>query len=135
MKILLIAGGWSTEREVSLNGAHAMQQALVERGHSVTFFDLLSGFDCLLETAAAHDFALINLHGVGRLLISLRIYSGLTQRDLAARLGIHESQVSRDERNEYHGITVGRATRILEILGARVSSTVEAVDPPEEVEV
>jgi DNA-directed RNA polymerase specialized sigma subunit len=78
---------------------------------------------------------LINLHGVGRLLISLRIYSGLTQRDLAARLGIHESQVSRDERNEYHGITVGRATRILEILGARVSSTVEAVDPPEEVEV
>ena len=63
MKILLIAGGWSTEREVSLNGAHAMQQALVERGHSVTFFDLLSGFDSLLETAATHDFALINLHG------------------------------------------------------------------------
>ena len=26
MKILLIAGGWSTEREVSLNGARAMQQ-------------------------------------------------------------------------------------------------------------
>ena len=63
MKILLIAGGWSTEREVSLNGARAMQEALAQRGHSVTFFDLLSGFDCLLETAAAHDFALINLHG------------------------------------------------------------------------
>ncbi|HZF60817.1 MAG TPA: D-alanine--D-alanine ligase, partial [Desulfovibrio sp.] len=39
MKILLIAGGWSTEREVSLNGARAMQEALAQRGHSVTFFD------------------------------------------------------------------------------------------------
>ena len=63
MKILLIAGGWSTEREVSLNGARAMQQALAERGHAVTFFDLLSGFDSLLSTAEGHDFALINLHG------------------------------------------------------------------------
>jgi DNA-directed RNA polymerase specialized sigma subunit len=78
---------------------------------------------------------IINLHGIGRLLIALRIYRRMTQRDLAAKLGIHESQVSRDEHNEYHGITVGRTTRILEILGARVSSTVEAMDPPEPEEV
>ena len=63
MKILLIAGGWSTEREVSLNGARAMQDALAARGHEITFFDLLTGFDALLQTAAGHDFALINLHG------------------------------------------------------------------------
>jgi len=74
---------------------------------------------------------LINFEGIGQLLVSLRIYGGLTQRDLASRLGVHESQVSRDERNEYHGITVARATRILEVLGARISSRVEAVDPPE----
>lgn len=49
MKILLIAGGWSTEREVSLNGAHAMQQALVERGHSVTFFDRLWALTACLK--------------------------------------------------------------------------------------
>jgi DNA-binding XRE family transcriptional regulator len=73
----------------------------------------------------------INFHGVGRLLISLRIYRGLTQRQLAEQLGVHESQVSRDERNEYHGITVARATRILELLGVRVSSSVVAIDPPE----
>ena len=63
MKILLIAGGWSSEREISLIGARGMQTALEARGHSVTFFDLLSGFDHLLENAQAHDFALINLHG------------------------------------------------------------------------
>jgi DNA-binding XRE family transcriptional regulator len=73
----------------------------------------------------------INFHGVGRLLISLRIYRGLTQRQLAEQLGVHESQVSRDERNEYHGITVARATRILELLGVQVSSSVVAIDPPE----
>lgn len=71
-----------------------------------------------------------DLHGIGRLLISLRIFRGLTQRDLAARLEIHESQVSRDERNEYHGITVGRAARILEVLGAKVSSKVETCELP-----
>ena len=37
MKILLIAGGWSSEREVSLNGARGMAEALRARGHSVTF--------------------------------------------------------------------------------------------------
>ena len=51
MKILLIAGGWSSEREVSLTGARGMQEALLKRGHAVTFFDLLENFDELLETA------------------------------------------------------------------------------------
>ena len=77
----------------------------------------------------------INFHGVGRLLISLRIHRGLTQRQLAEQLGVHESQVSRDERNEYHGITVARATRILELLGVRVSSSVVAIDPPEKISI
>jgi len=68
-----------------------------------------------------------NLIGVGPLLIGARIASGLSQRELADRLGVHESQVSRDERNEYHGITVDRAHRILEVLGVDVTSRVERV--------
>ncbi len=63
MKILLIAGGWSSEREVSLNGGRSMAEALRARGHSVTFFDLLTDFGQLLAQARQHDFALINLHG------------------------------------------------------------------------
>jgi DNA-binding XRE family transcriptional regulator len=66
-----------------------------------------------------------NLHGFGRLLIGLRIALGLTQRDLAERLDVHESQISRDERNDYHGITVERASRILDALGVNVKTTVE----------
>lgn len=63
MKILLIAGGWSTEREVSLQGAKSVERALLELGHSVTFFDLQDNFDNLLEQASLHEFAFINLHG------------------------------------------------------------------------
>jgi ribosome-binding protein aMBF1 (putative translation factor) len=63
-----------------------------------------------------------NLAGIGPLLIGARIANGLSQRDLAERLGVHESQVSRDEHNEYHGITVDRANRMLEILGIELTT-------------
>lgn len=66
-----------------------------------------------------------NLVGIGPLLIGARIASGLSQRELADRLGVHESQVSRDERNEYNGVTVDRAHRILEVLGVDVTTRVE----------
>jgi hypothetical protein len=61
-----------------------------------------------------------NLHGLGRFLIALRLARGLTQRQLAEKLEVHETQVSRDERNEYHGVTVERASRILDVLKADV---------------
>lgn len=65
-----------------------------------------------------------NFEGLGRLLIALRISQGISQRELAERLEVHESQVSRDERNEYHGITVDRANRILEALEVEVTTRV-----------
>lgn len=71
----------------------------------------------------------LNLRGLGQLLVSLRIARGLTQRQLAEKLGVHETQVSRDERNEYHGITLERAARILEVLGVEVRSRVERLEP------
>jgi len=67
-----------------------------------------------------------NFRGFGHLLVSLRIAKGITQRDLANRLDVHESVVSRDERNEYHGITVERAVRILDALGVHLRTTVDA---------
>jgi DNA-binding XRE family transcriptional regulator len=70
-----------------------------------------------------------NLHGLGHALVALRISLGLTQRELAARLDVHESQVSRDERNEYHGVTVERASRILDALGVDLHSVFEAPVP------
>jgi transcriptional regulator with XRE-family HTH domain len=76
--------------------------------------------------------AIRRLTQIGRLLIALRIANGLAQRELAERLGVSEAVVSRDERNEYHGITVERAQRILDALGASVMTQVEegAPSPP-----
>jgi len=71
---------------------------------------------------------LTNLGGLGCLLISLRIAKGITQTELAERLGVHMSQISRDERNEYHGITLERAQRVLEALGVQVMSRVEQLE-------
>lgn len=70
-----------------------------------------------------------NLKGIGQLLIALRIARGLSQRELSTRLGVHESQVSRDERNEYHGVTLERASRVLDALGVDLRSSVVEIDP------
>jgi ribosome-binding protein aMBF1 (putative translation factor) len=72
-----------------------------------------------------------NLRGLGHLLVSLRIARSISQRDLASRLGVHESQVSRDERNEYHGITLERAIKVLDALGVRLRTKIE-IEPVRE---
>jgi ribosome-binding protein aMBF1 (putative translation factor) len=66
-----------------------------------------------------------NLRGLGHLLISVRITQGISQRELARRLGVHESQVSRDERNEYFGITLERAVKVLDALNVKLHTKVE----------
>ena len=66
-----------------------------------------------------------NLHGFGQMLIGVRIAVGLTQRELADKMGVPESEVFRDERNEYYGITLERAAMVLDALGVRVVTRVE----------
>ncbi len=78
------------------------------------------------ERIKRRDFGVLSrLSGIGQLLIALRIAGGMTQRELAQRLEVDESQVSRDERNEYYGVTVERAQRIIDALGASVVTRVE----------
>ena len=78
------------------------------------------------ESVRRRDFGIIrDLGAVGTLLIALRIANGLSQRQLAEKLGVSEAQVSRDERNEYHGITVDRAQRVLDAMNETLTSRVE----------
>lgn len=69
-----------------------------------------------------------NLNEIGRVLIALRISQGLTQKQLAGTLDVSEAAVSRDERNEYHGITVERAQRVLDALGAEIVITLTGME-------
>lgn len=63
MNILLILGGWSSERDVSLSGGAVVEKALVGLGHTVTRFDPLHSLDGLLQAAERADFAFLALHG------------------------------------------------------------------------
>jgi D-alanine-D-alanine ligase len=63
MRVLLIAGGWSNEREVSLAGAAQIEKALLATGCRVDRLDPAEEFDRIGERAAACDAAFLNLHG------------------------------------------------------------------------
>jgi HTH-type transcriptional regulator/antitoxin HipB len=76
--------------------------------------------------ACSGDFReLNNFENLGQLLIGLRIHLGLSQRELARRLEIDESQVSRDERNEYRNATIDRVQKILQVLGVSLVTRVD----------
>ncbi len=57
MKILLIAGGWSSEREISLKGAKIIEKTLLEMGHEVEFSTFCRNLTQLLARAESADFA------------------------------------------------------------------------------
>lgn len=93
---------------------------------------LLSFHEQLKEEVEAYeklkrgDFGtLYSLTGIGKWLIGLRIAKGWTQSGLAGRLGVSQAQVSRDENNEYHGISVEKAQKILEVFNTRIRMEIE----------
>jgi hypothetical protein len=55
-----------------------------------------------------------DFHNMGRFLIALRMAFGMTQKELADLLGVTEAQISKDERNEYHGVSFEKVGRIME---------------------
>lgn len=66
----------------------------------------------------------VNLSGLGRTLIALRIYKGMTQKDLAEKLGVLEPQISRDERNEYYGASIEKIQKVLNALNVTIKSEI-----------
>ena len=63
MRMILIAGGWSSERDVSLSGARKIDEALKTLGHEVRFLDPALDFAGIVPATRQADFAFINLHG------------------------------------------------------------------------
>ncbi|MGM8216471.1 helix-turn-helix domain-containing protein [Bacillaceae bacterium W0354] len=72
----------------------------------------------------------INLRTLGRTLIAYRIYIGMSQQELATKLGVSASQVSRDERNEYYGATI---ERIQQVMDAMDMVSVTRINPTDNV--
>lgn len=77
------------------------------------------------ERVKRRDFGVFTqLTEIGPLLVALRIANGISQAELAKRLAVDVSQISRDERNEYHGISIERADRVVAALGEELQISV-----------
>ena len=71
--------------------------------------------------------AILELHSlteVPQALIRGRIVAGLSQRQLAERLGLREQQVQRYEATGYAGVSLERAQAVANVLGLRVQERV-----------
>jgi len=68
---------------------------------------------------------LYEFNNIGRWLIGVRIALGMSQKEFAEELGVSEAQISCDETNEYHGITVDKAQRILETFNIRFKAEID----------
>ncbi len=86
------------------------------------FYEQLKEEVGFYERVMSKDFsALSNFESVGRLLIALRIAQNMSQVELAAKLGVSPSVVSRDEKDEYHGASKEKIARVARALGYRLS--------------
>jgi HTH-type transcriptional regulator/antitoxin HigA len=79
------------------------------------------------ERAKAGDYAYYEQHqrhDPGFMLILARIARGLSQRDLAEKLGIKEQQIQRYEADRYRAISLQNFRRIAHLLGLEFSATI-----------
>ncbi len=77
----------------------------------------------LAEYDALHDATLIEATGIEQLptaLIRARIASGLSQRELAERVGLKEQAIQRYETTDYAGASFARLVAIAEALGLTI---------------
>ncbi|MEK5071495.1 helix-turn-helix domain-containing protein [Sporosarcina sp. FSL K6-1508] len=96
---------------------------------SITFHEQLKEEVVYYERIRRGEFEpIINLHNLGKSLIAYRIYVGLSQQELADRLGVSASQVSRDERNEYYGATLERVQEVMEAMRMVAKMEIQSED-------
>lgn len=63
MRVLIITGGNSSERTVSLNSAKNVEQALIKNGHQVLLYDLKKGYEPIIKLSKDFDVLFPVLHG------------------------------------------------------------------------
>jgi len=77
-----------------------------------------------LRSGQQQVFALASFAELPRALIQSRIALGLSQKELAERLGLKEQQIQRYEATEYAGASVQRVQEVIQALGLQVREEV-----------
>jgi transcriptional regulator with XRE-family HTH domain len=73
-----------------------------------------------LRSGQVRTFEINSLADLPRVLISCRIASGMTQRELAERLSLKEQQIQRYETQEYQGASFERIADVADAIGVEV---------------
>lgn len=91
MRVLILTGGKSSERKVSLISAKNVKKALEENGHKVLLYDLINGYEPIVELSKNFDVLFPVLHGeegeggklhkfladLNKLIVGTRNYKGM----------------------------------------------------------
>jgi ribosome-binding protein aMBF1 (putative translation factor) len=80
-----------------------------------------------LKSGGQKILELDSLDALPKVLIQARIAAGLTQEDLATRLGLKPQQIQRYEANDYQTASLGRLLEIARVLKLRVRERAELV--------
>jgi len=89
----------------------------------------LADYDAL-RTRKRSILSLKSFEEFPRALIQARIAVGMSQKDLAKRLGLKEQQIQRYEATEYASASMARVHAVIRALGLRVHETIMLPPPP-----
>jgi ribosome-binding protein aMBF1 (putative translation factor) len=87
-----------------------------------------------LRSGGVRVVELDSLDGLRDVLVLARTAAGLTQKELAARLGLKEQQIQRYEASRYAGVSLERIQAVTEALGLKVREQVTLPSSGEEAE-
>jgi len=83
----------------------------------------LAAYDALRQWQGSREFTLHRFEELPDTLVRARIAAGLTQRQLAERLGLKPQQIQRYEATSYRGVAWDTAARIAGALGLQLEGT------------
>jgi HTH-type transcriptional regulator / antitoxin HipB len=81
-----------------------------------------------LRSGQVTQFALNSIQELPTVMIKARIATGLTQKDLAEKIGVQEQQIQRYEANNYHAIAFDRLQEVLQALKINFAQAVMQIN-------
>jgi transcriptional regulator with XRE-family HTH domain len=100
------------------NKVALLSQGYIE--HIVQFKDEIKEYEDMIKAPFPEVLLVHNLNKISRSIVRLRIARKITQEELAQRVGCKQSDISRLERDDYYGYTIGQLDKIMAGLGVKI---------------
>jgi transcriptional regulator with XRE-family HTH domain len=100
------------------NKVALLSQGYIE--HIVQFKDEIKEYEDMIKAPFPEVLLIHNLNKISRSIVRLRIARKITQEELAQRVGCKQSDISRLERDDYYGYTIGQLDKIMAGLGVKI---------------